>query len=64
MKAITFILGVALIAFLFLVHSTMIKPIYNKMHNVWEEDKEGRNIANFTLIVMLIIAFVLGGIVL
>jgi hypothetical protein len=61
-KGIIFIIGIAVIAFLYLVHSAMIKPIYNKIHNVWESDKEGKNIADFTLIIMLVIAFILGAI--
>lgn len=55
-----FIIGILFIMFLFLVHNAMSKPIYNKMHNMWQDDPEGRNIANFTIIVMLVISFIMG----
>ena len=57
---IIFIIGILVIGFLFLVHNAMTKPIYNKMHNMWYDDPEGRKIANITLVVMLFIAFYLG----
>ena len=57
---IIFIVGILVIGFLFLVHNAMTKPIYNKIHNVWEDDQEGRLIANITVTVMLFIAFYLG----
>ena len=57
---ITFILSVLCIGFLFLVHNAMSKPLYNKIHNVWEEDPEGKKYANITLIIMLLIAFFTG----
>ena len=59
-KGIVLILSVLVIGFLFLVHNAMSKPLYNKMHNVWEEDPEGKKYANITLIVMLLIAFFMG----
>jgi Na+(H+)/acetate symporter ActP len=57
---IIFIVGIIVIGFLFLVQNAMTKPIYNKMHNMWHDDPEGRKIANITLVVMLFIAFYLG----
>ncbi len=60
MTGIIFIIGILVIGFLFLVHNAMTKPIYNKMHNMWHDDPEGRKIANITLVVMLFIAFYLG----
>lgn len=57
---IIFIVGIIVIGFLFLVQNAMTKPIYNKMHNMWHDDLEGRKIANITLVVMLFIAFYLG----
>jgi Na+(H+)/acetate symporter ActP len=59
-KGIMFIFGVIVLGFLFLVNNAMSKPLYNKMHNVWEEDPEGKKYANITLIVMLLIAFFMG----
>jgi len=57
---IIFIIGILVIGFLFLVQNAMTKPIYNKMHNMWHDDPEGRKIANITLVVMLFISFYLG----
>lgn len=57
---IIFIVGILVIGFLFLVQNAMTKPIYNKMHNMWHDDPEGRKIANITLVVMLFISFYLG----
>jgi hypothetical protein len=60
LKGIMFIFGVIVIGFLFLVNNAMSKPLYNKIHNVWEEDPEGKKYANLTLTVMLFIAFFMG----
>lgn len=59
-KIIAFIIGLAILGFLFLVNNAMSKPIYNKMSNVWEDDPEGRKYSNITLIVMMFIAFFMG----
>jgi hypothetical protein len=60
LKGIMFIFGVIVLGILFLVNNAMSKPLYNKMHNVWEEDPEGKKYANITLIAMLFIAFFMG----
>jgi hypothetical protein len=60
LKGILFIFGVMVLGFLFLVNNAMSKPLYNKIHNVWEEDPEGKKYANLTLTVMLFIAFFMG----
>jgi len=59
-KGIVFILSVLCIGFLFVVHNAMSKPLYNKIHNVWEEDPEGKKYANISLVIMMIIAFIIG----
>lgn len=59
-KAIGFIFALAILGVLFLVHNAMNKPIYNKMSNVWEDDPQGRQYANMTLIFMMIISFIMG----
>ncbi len=59
-KGIIFIIGIAFIAFLYLVHNAMVKPIYNKMHNMWQDDPQGRKYAHLAMITMLIISFILG----
>jgi hypothetical protein len=60
LKGIMFIFGVLVLGFLFLVNNAMSRPLYNKIHNVWEEDPEGKKYANLTLTVMLFIAFFMG----
>jgi hypothetical protein len=60
LKGILFIIGLTTLGFLFLINNAMSKPLYNKMHNVWEEDPEGKKYANMTLVVMLFIAFFMG----
>ena len=60
LKGILFIIGIVFLGFLFLVHNAMSRPIYNKMHNVWEDDPLGRKYSNMTIIFMLFIAFVIG----
>jgi hypothetical protein len=60
LKGIMFIFGVLVLGFLFLVNNAMSRPLYNKIHNVWEEDPEGKKYANITLTVMLFIAFFMG----
>jgi len=36
------------------------KPIYNKMSNVWQDDPQGRSMADATLMIMIAIAFFMG----
>jgi Na+(H+)/acetate symporter ActP len=60
LKGLMFIFGVIVLGILFLVNNAMSKPLYNKMHNVWEEDPEGKKYANITLVAMLLIAFFMG----
>jgi len=60
LKGIMFIFGELVLGFLFLVNNAMSRPLYNKIHNVWEEDPEGKKYANITLTVMLFIAFFMG----
>jgi hypothetical protein len=60
MKVIVFFIGILIIGFLFLVHNAMSKPIYNKMSNVWEDDPQGRQYSQITIMTMLFIAFFLG----
>jgi len=59
-KFVLLLVGIVFIFFLFLVHSAMIKPTYNKIHNVWEEDEESKRTANLALCIMVIVAFLLG----
>lgn len=59
-KGLLFIVGILMLGFLFLVNNAMSRPLYNKMHNVWEEDPKGKKYANITLVFMLLISFLLG----
>ncbi len=59
LKGLLFIVGILVLGFLFLVNNAMSRPLYNKMHNVWEEDPEGKKYANITLVFMLLISFLL-----
>jgi hypothetical protein len=38
----------------------MTRPVYNKMHNMYQDDEKGRAIANWTIFAMIIVAFLLG----
>lgn len=55
-----FIIGIAMLGFLFLVQNAMTKPTYNKISNVWEDNDEDRKFAHIVIILMLGIAFYLG----
>lgn len=61
-KAIIFVIGIGLLVFLNLVHNVMIKPTYNKMHNMWHDDPESKHYAQLILVTMLVISFILGAI--
>ena len=39
---------------------TFSRPMYNKMSNVWEEDKGNRKMSNIFIGVALICAFIIG----
>jgi hypothetical protein len=60
MKIIAFISGLIAIVFLFFLAKALNKPIYNKMHNVWQDDPYGRTIADGCSIISIAIAFLLG----
>jgi hypothetical protein len=56
------VLGVAccLISVLWLAVSTLSKPIYNKMSNVWEEDPAKRQMLHICVGLIIIVAFFAG----
>jgi len=60
MKIIAFISGITVILFLFFLAKALNKPIYNKMHNVWQDDPYGRTIADTCIIVAIVVGFLLG----
>jgi len=60
MKIIFYVIGIIIIMILFRLQNKLRKPIYNRICNVWTEDKEGNFIANIIFTTMLIMAFILG----
>jgi hypothetical protein len=60
MKLALYIIGVIFIMVLFQLQDKLRKPKFNRMHNVWNEDKEAIFIANAITVTMLIMAFILG----
>jgi TRAP-type mannitol/chloroaromatic compound transport system permease small subunit len=59
-KLLSLILGLNALAFFWIVINAMTRPVYNKMHNIYQEDEKGRIIANWTIGAMIIVAFLLG----
>jgi hypothetical protein len=60
MKSVFYIIGIAVIIILFQLQDKLRKPVYSRMHNVWNEDKDSILMANAIMVVMLIMAFILG----
>ena len=60
LKTVLTVLVLIFVAFLWLTSIELSKPSYNKMHNVWEEDKASRQLSNIAIAGMLIIMFTLG----
>lgn len=48
------------IIILFYLHKNYTKPVYNKIHNVWEEDPNKTETANVILLIMLLFSFFIG----
>lgn len=63
LKAIWISIFISVLIILFYIHKNYTKPVYNKIHNVWEEDPDNTEFANGILLIMLIIAFIIGLIV-
>lgn len=60
MKTVFYIIGIAIIIILFHLQDKLRKPVYSRMHNVWNEDKDGVLMANTIMVTMLVVAFILG----
>lgn len=60
MKIIFILLLIGVIAICWLSANAFNKPILNKMHNYYEDDKEGRQIANAFIGIMLCLSFLIG----
>lgn len=63
MKIILVLLLVGFILVFWIVANAMNKPVLNRIHNYYEDDTEGRHIANIIIGIMLMIAFLLGTLV-
>ena len=59
-KLLSLILGLNALAFFWIVINAMTRPVYNKMHNMYEDDEKGRAIANCTIAALIIVSFLLG----
>lgn len=60
MKIVFYIIGVIVLIVLFQLQDKLKKPVYSRMHNVWNEDKDSVLMANAIIVTMMIIAFILG----
>lgn len=60
MKFILVLLLVGVIAVCWLLANAFSKPILNKMMNYYEDDTEGRQIANMLIGVIVLISFLVG----
>jgi hypothetical protein len=63
MKAILVILLIGVIGVCWLIVNALNKPVLNKMKNYYEDDVEGRQIANGLLGITLLVSFLIGYIV-
>lgn len=63
MKAILIITLIGVIGVCWIVANAFNKPILNRMSNYYEDDKDGRYIANMLISVMLLVSFLIGYIV-
>ena len=60
MKAILVLILLGVIAICWLMANAFSKPILNRMHNYYEDDKDGRHIANFFIGLIAFISFLIG----
>ena len=60
LKVLAFIFGISILLFFWIVINAMTRPVYNKMYNMYHEDEKGRVIANWTIVAMIIVSFLLG----
>lgn len=60
MKILGIVLLIGMIGVAWLVANAFNKPILNRMHNYYEDDVEGRQIANSLIALMLFLSFILG----
>jgi len=63
MKYILVLVLIGIIAVCWILANAFSKPVLNKMKNYYEDDVEGRQIANGLLGIMLLVSFLIGYIV-
>lgn len=63
MKFVLVLLLVGVIAICWVMANAFSKPILNKMMNYYEDDTEGRQIANMLIGVIILLSFLVGYIV-
>jgi hypothetical protein len=60
MKILGVLLIIGVISVAWIIANAFNKPILNRMHNYYEDDAEGRQIANSLIALMLFLSFILG----
>ena len=60
MKTILVLLLIGIIVVSWILANAFSKPILNKMHNFYEDDKEGRKIANSLIGIIILVSFLIG----
>lgn len=53
-------MAIIILVVLFQLQDKLRKPLYSRVHNVWNEDKDSVLMANAIIVTMLFIAFILG----
>ena len=60
MEVLFNLLITSFIALFWILANAFNKPVLNRMMNFYEDDKEGRDVANFFVAIMLVLSFILG----
>jgi UDP-N-acetylmuramyl pentapeptide phosphotransferase/UDP-N-acetylglucosamine-1-phosphate transferase len=60
MKALILSIWVLLLVILFYVQSNLRKPTFNRLSNMWHEDRVSKAWANIVVICMVIIGAIIG----
>jgi len=60
MKYILVLVLIGIIAVCWILANAFSKPVLSKMHNYYEDDVEGRKIANMFILIMILVSFLIG----
>jgi uncharacterized membrane protein len=60
MRIIGVLVIIGLILILWYLANVMNKPVLSRMHNYYEDDKDGRTLANIMIGICFVLSFVLG----